>query len=252
MTKVSSRLVFCALPLLIVFDFLGPATAAGIDASQLSCVVLPSQHLLLSSAVPGIVRSVQVERGDRVRRGQPLLELVSDVENAQADLAKTKADLLHRKLARNQEVIQKHLLSDMERDQMESEATMAQQEYEVARRTAAQKTTLSPIDGIVVTRKAEPGQYVGTDPVFELASLDPLNVELVFKVDAYGRLKTGNPASIALSAPVSGIRKGTVAIVDRVIDARSGTFGVRVKLPNPGLAVPSGVSCKANFDGSAN
>ena len=39
---------------------------------------------------------------------------------------------------------------------------------------------------------------------------------------------------------------------DKVIDARSGTFGVRVKLPNPGLAIPSGVSCKAAFDGSAN
>jgi multidrug efflux pump subunit AcrA (membrane-fusion protein) len=140
----------------------------------------------------------------------------------------------------------------MERDQMESEAQMAGQEYEVARRTAAQKTTLSPIDGIVVARKAEPGQYVGTDPIFELASLDPLNVELVFKVDAYGKLKAGGPASIALGPPVGAIRKGSVAIVDRVIDARSGTFGVRVKLPNPDLAIPSGVSCKANFDGLVN
>jgi RND family efflux transporter MFP subunit len=248
MTKIAPRFLLCALPLLAA----APAAAAGVDASQLSCVVLPSQHLLLSSAVPGIVRSVKVERGDRVRRGQPLLELVSDVENAQADLAKIKADLLHRKLARNQDVIQKHLLSDMERDQMESEAQMAQQEYEVARRTAAQKVTLSPIDGIVVTRKAEPGQYVGTDAVFELASLDPLNVELVFKVDAYGKLKPGSAAMVALGAPVNALRKGTVAIVDKVIDARSGTFGVRVKLPNPGLAIPSGVSCKAAFDGSPN
>jgi RND family efflux transporter MFP subunit len=227
----------------------GPAAAAGIDASQLSCVVLPSQHLMLSSAVPGIVRRVHVDRGDRVHRGEPLLELVSDVENAQAELAKIKADLLRRKLARNQDVIQKHLLSDMERDQMESEAKMAQQEYEVARRTAAQKTTFSPIDGIVVSRKTEPGQYVGTDPVFELARLDPLNVELVFKVAAYGKLKPGSPATILLGAPVNGTRKGKVAIVDRVIDARSGTFGVRVTLPNPGMAIPSGVSCKADFDG---
>jgi RND family efflux transporter MFP subunit len=244
MTNISSRLLLSGLLLAA-----GPATAAGIDSSQLSCVVLPSQHLMLSSAVPGIVRSVHVERGDRVHRGEPLLDLVSDVENAQADLAKTKADQLRRKLARNQDVIQKHLLSDMERDQLESDAKMAQQEYEVARRTAAQKTTRSPIDGIVVSRKAEPGQYVGTDPVFELARLDPLNVELVFKVDAYGKLKKNSPATIALGAPVNGTRRGTVAIVDRVIDARSGTFGVRVKLPNPGMAIPSGVSCKADFDG---
>jgi membrane fusion protein, multidrug efflux system len=247
MTKMISHIAF-RLPLLALLA--GPATAAGIDASQLSCVVLPSQHLMLSSAVPGIVRSVRVERGDRVGRGQALLELEADVENAQADLAKSKADLLHRKLARNQDVIQKHLLSEMERDQLESDARMADQEYEVARRVAALKITASPIDGIVVARKAEPGQYVGTDAVFELARLDPLNVELVFKVDAYGKLKAGSPATIALGAPVGGNRKGTVAIVDRVIDARSGTFGVRVRLPNPGLAIPSGLSCHANFDGA--
>jgi RND family efflux transporter MFP subunit len=235
---------------LLLFSLsIGAAQAAGIDASQISCVVLPSQHLMLSSQVPGIVRSVKVERGDRVHKGEPLLELISDVENAQADLAKSKADLMQRKLARNKDVIQKHLLSDMEQDQLESDARMAQQEYEVARRTAMEKVTLSPVDGIVVSRKAEPGQYVGTDAVFELASLDPLNVELVFKVEAYGKLKPGMPANIALGAPVLAGRKGTISIVDRVIDARSGTFGVRVTLPNPGLAIPSGVSCKSNFDG---
>lgn len=225
----------------------GAALADSIAAAQLSCVVEPSQHLNLSSAVPGIVRAVLVERGERVRRGQPLLELVADVENAQADLAKTKADLAQRKLSRNMDVIRKHLISDMEGDQLEADAKIAQQEYEVARRTVAQKTTVSPIDGIVVARKTEPGQYVGTDPVFELAKLDPLYVELVFKVSAYGRIKPGMAANITLGAPVSGDRKGTVAIVDKVIDARSGTFGVRVRLPNPGLAIPSGVSCKANF-----
>jgi len=225
----------------------GAALADGIADAQLSCVVQPSQHLNLSSAVPGIVRAVLVERGDRVRRGQPLLQLVADVENAEADLAKTKADLAQRKLARNMDVIRKHLISGMESDQLEADAKIAQQEYEVARRTAAQKTTLSPIDGIVVARKTEPGQYVGSDPVFELAKLDPLHVELVFKVSAYGRIKPGMAAKIALGAPVNGDRVGKVAIVDRVIDARSGTFGVRVRLPNPGLTIPSGVSCKADF-----
>lgn len=240
------RLIVPALLLLAA-----PASAAGVDASQVSCVLQPSQHLMLSSAVPGIVRSVRVERGDRVRKGQPLLELTSDVEDAQAQLARTKAELARRKLSRNQDAIRKHLLSDMESDQIESEARAGQQEYEVARRTADQKTTFSPINGIVVNRKAEPGQYVGTDPVFELVGLDPLHAELVFKVDAFGKLKPGMPVAITLGAPVSRDVRGEVAIVDRVIDARSGTFGVRVKIPNPDFAIPSGVSCRTNIDGTA-
>jgi RND family efflux transporter MFP subunit len=224
-----------------------PARAAGIGDAQVSCVVLPSQQINLSSAVPGIVRAVLVERGERVRKGEPLLQLIADTENAQADLAKTKAGLAKRKLERNKDVIRKHLLSDMERDQLETDAAVAQQEYEVARRIARQKTTVSPINGIVVSRKVEPGQYVGTDPVFELANLDPLYVELVFRVAAYGKIKPGMAASIALGPPVGKSRNGKVVIVDKVIDARSQTFRVRVRLPNPGLKIPSGIGCKANF-----
>lgn len=224
-----------------------PAWAAAIGDAQVSCVVLPSKQINLSSAAPGIVRAVLVERGERVRKGQPLLRLIADVENAEASLARTKAGLAKRKLDRNKDVIQKRLLSDMERDQLETDSAVAQQEYEVARRTAGQKTTVSPIDGIVVSRKVEPGQYVGTDAVFELASLDPLHVELVFKVAAYGKIKSGMTANIALGPPVGSSRAGKVTIVDKVIDARSQTFRVRVRLPNPGLRIPSGIGCKANF-----
>lgn len=224
-----------------------PAWADGIGDAQVSCVVLPSQQINLSSAVPGIVRAVLVERGEQVRKGEPLLKLIADVENAEVDLARTKAGLAKRKLDRNRDVIQKRLLSDMERDQLETDSAVAQQEYEVARRTVSQKATVSPIDGIVVSRKVEPGQYVGTDAVFELASLDPLYVELVFRVAAYGKIKPGMAASIALGPPVGSSRDGKVAIVDKVIDASSQTFRVRVRLPNPGLQIPSGIGCKANF-----
>ena len=39
----------------------------------------------------------------------------------------------------------------------------------------------------------------------------------------------------------------TVTLVDRVIDAASGTFGVRLELPNPNLAIPAGAKCKVRF-----
>jgi multidrug efflux pump subunit AcrA (membrane-fusion protein) len=39
----------------------------------------------------------------------------------------------------------------------------------------------------------------------------------------------------------------SVSIVDRVIDAASGTFGVRFDLPNPDLAIPSGLHCQVRF-----
>jgi multidrug efflux pump subunit AcrA (membrane-fusion protein) len=38
-----------------------------------------------------------------------------------------------------------------------------------------------------------------------------------------------------------------VTVVDRVVDAASGTFGVRLELPNPGYKLPAGLKCKTRF-----
>lgn len=214
-------------------------------SNQVSCVVLPSQQVMVASSVPGIARTVAVQRGDFVRRGQVLLRVGSDMELAQQRLAATRAEAARRKLERFSEAIEKQLISDLERDQLQAEARLAQQEFEMATRAVRQKTTLSPISGVVTSRKVEPGQYVGTEPAFEVAALSTLRVELVFRGQSFGSIRRGSKVNIMLGAPVNGSRQGTVAIVDRGLDARSGTFGARVMLPNPGLRIPSGVQCRA-------
>jgi multidrug efflux pump subunit AcrA (membrane-fusion protein) len=47
--------------------------------------------------------------------------------------------------------------------------------------------------------------------------------------------------------PVGGRYDTTVKIVDKVVDAASGTFGVRLELPNKNFALPAGVRCKVQF-----
>lgn len=46
---------------------------------------------------------------------------------------------------------------------------------------------------------------------------------------------------------MGGRYEASVKVVDRVIDAASGTFGVRLQLPNPGYRVPAGVKCRVRF-----
>lgn len=51
-------------------------------------------------------------------------------------------------------------------------------------------------------------------------------------------------------APISGEYQAKVVVVDNVVDAASGTFGVRLKLPNPGNRIPAGFKCRAHLDGT--
>ena len=45
----------------------------------------------------------------------------------------------------------------------------------------------------------------------------------------------------------AGVQVASVTIVDRVVDATSGTFGVRLELPNTDHALPSGLRCRVRF-----
>ncbi|MCD4689234.1 MAG: efflux RND transporter periplasmic adaptor subunit, partial [Desulfuromonadaceae bacterium] len=92
-----------------------------------------------------------------------------------------------------------------------------------------------------------PGDYVGEDAVLTVASIDPLNVEVVVPVAQFGSIRKGMRAEVRPEAPVGGTYIATVVIVDRVIDAASGTFGVRLLLPNPSNKLPAGLNCDVTF-----
>jgi multidrug efflux pump subunit AcrA (membrane-fusion protein) len=52
---------------------------------------------------------------------------------------------------------------------------------------------------------------------------------------------------VVAEPPLKGTFKATVRIVDKVVDSASGTFGVRLDLPNPKGDIPAGVKCRVTF-----
>jgi multidrug efflux pump subunit AcrA (membrane-fusion protein) len=76
--------------------------------------------------------------------------------------------------------------------------------------------------------------------------VDPLNVELVLPAAMYGKIKRGDRAEVTPETPARSF-PARVSVVDRVVDAASGTFGVRLELRNPENAIPAGAKCKARF-----
>jgi multidrug efflux pump subunit AcrA (membrane-fusion protein) len=47
--------------------------------------------------------------------------------------------------------------------------------------------------------------------------------------------------------PIGGQLTAKVSLVERVIDASSGTFGLRLELPNPEGKIPAGLRCRLVF-----
>jgi membrane fusion protein (multidrug efflux system) len=210
-------------------------------------LIEPRERVGFSSQVPGILEVVKVERGDKVRRGQVLARLKSGVESAAVKLAKARVEFGKRKALRNEELYKKQLISIHEKDELETEIQLAELELAEAEERLALRTILSTIDGVVVERKGAPGEYVGEEPFLTIAQINPLNVELVVPSRYFRNIKGGMLVRVVLPQPVGGSYPAKVVIVDQVIDAGSGTFGVRVELPNPKLKLPAGLNCQVFF-----
>ncbi len=223
--------------------------AASAGAEEIfECLLEPHKRVGLSSAVPGLLESVSVERGDPVRRGQVVARLVSGRERAAWELARARREFAERKVKRNEELYAKKLISIHEKDEIETEALLARFEEREAREQLALRTVRSPLDGIVVERHASEGEFVRDEPIVEIAQIDPLDVEVIVPVAWFGRIREGMRGRVRPELAPEREVEAEVVRVDPVVDAASGTIRVRLELPNPGGALPSGVRCRVSFD----
>jgi RND family efflux transporter MFP subunit len=235
------------------------------------------QALEIRAPVEGVIESVLVRRGDTVKTGQLIATLYSGPERAALDLARSRAamqgelnaaearvEVTRKKFERADELLKKNFVSASARDDAEGEYRLAREQLRAAqenRRLAeldvkraeqvlAQREILSPVNGVVVDVVLRPGELTSSnqkDPIVKLAEVDPLNVELILPVSAFGRIKEGQRAWVMPEAPVGSKYAARVEVVDPVFDAASGTFGVRLALPNPKRRIPAGLKCRARF-----
>ena len=238
---------------------LGVGAALGIAVSlqawaaepggALDCLVEPFQVVNVGSPVDGVLESVGVDRGDAVRKGQVVARLQSGVEAAAVELARARVEFGRRRSERNESLFQKQLISAHERDEMETELRLHEQELIKDQETLKLRTIVSPLDGIVVERRLATGDLVRADRsvVLKLAQINPLLVEVVAPAALFGRVRPGMSGTVSLGPLVPGAFKAEVTVVDKLIDAASGTFGIRLQLPNPGHRIPAGIRCSVRF-----
>ena len=252
-----------------------PAAAA---SDTIDCVMDPALAVKLGAAVPGLLDEVLVDRGDEVRAGQIVARLSSTVERETERLIEMQAEndsaleaqrarvgFLLQRLERTRALADRgvatiDLLQEIEAEvevgrsllrQAEMDQAIARQDLVRTRAAIALREIRSPVDGLVVARHLAPGEYLQSEAqIVTIVTLDPLHVEAFLPVSMFGRVRVGDSALVWPSVPFVSGHPATVVVVDRLFDAASGTFGVRLELPNPGLALPAGHRCVVEFSAS--
>lgn len=255
--------------------FTQPGAAATVPLHGLDCMIQPSLTVQVGSPSAGIIDSVGVDRGDVVRRGQVLAQLNAQVEQASLAVARERArqvgeveaaaslkSLANSDLKRAEDLLDERFVSEafVERatadakvargktTQAEERRKLAARELQMAAAQLSQRIVRAPIDGIVVDRYLGPGEYIEQKPLLRLAAIDPLRVDVLVPAAAFGRVQVGDSGSVVPELLDRRELSAVVKTVDRVIDAASNTFRVRLELPNPDHRLPAGLRCIVSFD----
>jgi RND family efflux transporter MFP subunit len=251
-----------------------PASAA----QPLGCLIEAERIADVGSPVIGTVDRIQVERGERVRKGQVLAVLHAGVERASLSVAnsraKSNAELQaaiasakfnRERLLRAEDLLRQEFISQQALDQARAEADMADQklvqareqrqvsreERDVAAAQLEQRFIRSPLDGVVAERYVSAGERVDDKPLLRIAKVDPLRVQLVVPVSMYSQVQQGGTANVVPELPGAAAVSARVTMIDKVVDPASNTFRVHLELPNRDGALPAGLRCKAEFGAPA-
>lgn len=243
----------------------------------LGCLIEPENVADLGSPVIGIVEQLKADRGDLVKRGQVVAVLRSDVERAATEVARSRAlanaelqaavsnrNFAEQKFKRTTDLVARNFLSKHAMDEASNELRIAEQkvvqaqqqlkvwerELGMAEAQLGLRNLKSPFDGVVTERYLSLGERMEEKPIFRIAQIDPLRVEVIVPAALFGTIKVGSTANVKPALESIPPQTATVTLVDRIVDAASNTFRVRLRLPNPDSSLPAGLRCKIDFGNS--
>ncbi|TCR65736.1 efflux RND transporter periplasmic adaptor subunit [Bosea sp. BK604] len=235
----------------------------------------PAQVATLGPIQDGVVRAVKVVEGDRVKRGDLLLQLNDDVQEARIGLtraaaasdgelrqAEVQAQEAETVLGRTQAAAARNAATEWEvrhaRARLESARAavqaatdrrkVEQQRLELEIATRETLMIRAPFDGIVTRLDTAAGATLSrTDRPIVVSDLSAIEAVLYLPGPLWPRLKLGNTYPLGLSAPVGGKRDGRLRYIEPVLDAASGRFRAIFVIDNQDFALPAGVEATLDF-----
>jgi RND family efflux transporter MFP subunit len=231
----------------------------------------PSRRVNVASVETGTIKSLEVQEGSVVEKGQVLARLDDDLfqalvaiaeestraqgalKSAEAELAMRRerwekiCELREQGHARQEEVDRARMDVEVADARVLSANELTELkllELEKARIQLARRVIVAPLSGIIATLQKEEGEFVApNDPyVVEIVTLDPLLATFSIPSSEAAPLSKGDSVSVYLD-DVEKIVTGEIDVVAPVTDAESGTVRVKVRIANRDSKYRGGERC---------
>lgn len=204
-------------------------------AESLSLVgsIAANESVEIKSETEGIVQDIQFDEGQRVNKGQMLVQL--DDSKFAATLAEAEANfrLSQANFDRSKQLLADKLVSIQEHDQISATFEMNRASLELKRRLLRDTRIQAPFAGIAGTRNVSPGQVITrATTLTTLVDLDVVKVEVNVPERYLRQVKPGQPLEFGVAAFPGRKFKGDVYFISSKLDDGTRTALVKARIPN--------------------
>lgn len=241
----------------------GPGGAGGgpvtVEATKVEAMSLPQtitavgslrsdESVTLRPEVAGRISSIGFQEGQRVTKGDVLIQLDATVPQAELQQARANLTLAKSKYERALDLAKSNFISGQARDEAENNLKVAEAAIQVAEAKLAKMSIRAPFSGISGLRSVSTGDYVkeGADLV-NLESIDPLKVDFRVPEVYLRQVQVGQPLQVQLDALPGRVFEGKVLAMNPLVDASGRAVVIRAVVRNPDTSLRPGMFARVRL-----
>ena len=196
----------------------------------------------IAPASPNRIKSISVEVGDHVRKGQTLVTL----DRAASDQMKINLEQIRREYNRAVQLLEIGAGTQQSVDQLKSQLDAAKSQYD----NLLENTVLtSPITGVVTERNYDPGDMTGNQPVLTVGQLSPVVKVMINVTESdLSKLKAGMPVSVAFDAFPDETFEGRISRIHPTVDTATRTFRTEIAIANNSERIIPGMFARVSVN----
>jgi membrane fusion protein, multidrug efflux system len=200
------------------------------------------QSVMLRPEVSGRITQLNFRDGDRVQKGQLLVQFDDQLPVAQTKQSQAELSIAVANHKRNQDLAAQNFISQRTVDESAASLEVAQAKLALSRATAARLAILAPFNGITGIRTVNPGDYLkdGAD-IVNIEDMDAVFVDFRLPERFLTKIKKGQRADVDLDALPGRKFVAFVQAIDPLIDANGRSVSVRACIDNRSLSLRPGM-----------
>lgn len=196
----------------------------------------------IAPATPNRIKTIEVEVGDHVRKGQTLVTL----DRSNSDQLKINLDQIEREYDRALKLFEIGAGTQQSVDQLKAQLDAARSQYA----NIIENTVLiSPISGVVTERNYDPGDMTGNLPVLTVGQLSPVVKVMINVTESdLSKIRTGMPVTVSFDAFEGETFEGKVSRIYPTVDTATRTFRTEILISNPSERILPGMFARVSVN----